>query len=179
MKKLNKIVALIGMMVIMAIALTGCELKSNKKAIDKKELTGYTEYTHSSGVKFSYPEEWKSLGTTSKPVFADANNGTNVNLLSENVPSGYNLTSYMSASIANIKKKLESKIKGDVSEEEVKLNGKDASIITYIMSQDGVDVNIKQACFIDDKTAYILTTATTADENDTEIIDNIISSFTK
>ncbi len=179
MKKLNKIVALIGIMVIMAIALTGCELKSNKKAIDKKELTGYTEYTHSSGVKFSYPEDWKSLGTSSKPVFADANNGTNVNLLSETVPTGYNLTSYMSASVANIKSQMGDKIKGEVSQEDVKLNGRDASIITYIMTQNDIDVNIKQACFIDDKTAYILTTATTVDENDTEIVDNIISSFMK
>ncbi len=179
MKKLNKIVALIGIMVIMAIALTGCELKSNKKSIDKKELTGYTEYTHSSGVKFSYPEDWSSLGTSSKPVFADANNGTNVNLLSETVPTGYNLTSYMSASVANIKSQMGSKIKGEISQEDVKLNGKDASIISYIMTQNSVDVNIKQACFIDDKTAYILTTATTEDENDTEIIDNIISSFMK
>lgn len=180
MKKLNKIVALIGIMVIMAIALTGCELKSNKKSIDKKELTGYTEYTHSSGVKFSYPEDWSSLGTSSKPVFADANNGTNVNLLSETVPTGgYNLTSYMSASVANIKSQMGSKIKGEISQEDVKLNGKDASIISYIMTQNNVDVNIKQACFIDDKTAYILTTATTEDENDTEIIDNIISSFMK
>lgn len=179
MKKLNKIVALIGIMVIMAIALTGCELKNNKKSIDKKELTGYTEYTHSSGVKFSYPEDWSSLGTSSKPVFADANNGTNVNLLSETVPTGYNLTSYMSASVANIKSQMGSKIKGEISQEDVKLNGKDASIISYIMTQNNVDVNIKQACFIDDKTAYILTTATTEDENDTEIIDNIISSFMK
>lgn len=182
MKKLNKIVALIGIMVIMAIALTGCEMKfgsNNKKSIDKKELTGYTEYTHSSGVKFSYPEDWSSLGTSSKPVFADANNGTNVNLLSENVPTGYNLTSYMSASVANIKSQMGSKIKGEISQEDVKLNGKDASIISYIMTQNNIDVNIKQACFIDDKTAYILTTATTEDENDTEIVDNIISSFMK
>lgn len=147
MKKLNKIVALIGIMVIMAIALTGCELKSNKKSIDKKELTGYTEYTHSSGVKFSYPEDWSSLGTSSKPVFADANNGTNVNLLSETVPTGYNLTSYMSASVANIKSQMGSKIKGEISQEDVKLNGKDASIISYIMTQNNVDVNIKQHIF--------------------------------
>lgn len=85
----------------------------------------------------------------------------------------------MSASIANIKSQMGDKIKGEISEEDVKLNGKDASIITYVMTQNGIDVNIKQACFIDDKTAYILTTATTEDENDTEIIDNIISSFMK
>lgn len=182
MKKLNKIVALIGIMVIMAIALTGCEMKfgsNNKKSIDKKELTGYTEYTHSSGVKFSYPENWTDAGTSSQPVFADPENGTNVNLLSETVPTGYNLTSYMSASIANIKSQMGDKIKGEISEEDVKLNGKDATIISYIMTQNDIDVNIKQACFIEDKTAYILTTATTEDENDTEIIDNIISSFMK
>lgn len=182
MKKLNKIVALIGIMVIMAVVLTGCEMKlgsNNKKSIDKKELSGYTEYTHSSGVKFSYPENWTDLGTSSKPVFANAQNGTNVNLLSETVSSVYNLTSYMSASVANIKSQLGDNIEGDISQEDVKLNGRDASIIAYTMTQNGVKVNIKQACFIDDKTAYILTTAITESETDTEVIDNIISSFMK
>lgn len=182
MKKLNKIVALIGMMVIMTIALTGCEMKlgsNNKKTIDKKELTGYTEYTHSSGVKFSYPENWTDIGTSSKPAFANVQNGTKINLLSEEVPSVYNLTSYMSASVANLKTQLGNDIEGEVSQEDVKLNGRDASIIAYTMSQSGVKVNIKQACFIDDKTAYILTTATTENETDTEVVDNIISSFTK
>lgn len=183
MKKLNKIVALIGIMVIMTIALTGCEMKfgskDNKKTIDKKELSGYTEYTHSSGVKFSYPEDWTDLGTSSNPVFANAQNGTNVNLLSETVSSVYNLTSYMSASVANIKTQLADDIEGEISQEDVKLNGRDASIITYTMTQNDVKVNIKQACFIDDKTAYILTTAITESETDTEVIDNIISSFMK
>ncbi len=182
MKKLNKIIALIGMLIIMTVALTGCEMKfgsSNKKEINKGDLSGYTEYTHSSGVKFSYPEDWTDLGTSSQPVFANAQNGTNVNLLSESVSSVYNLTSYISASVANIKSKLGDQIEGEVSQEDVKLNGRDASIITYTMTQDDIKVNIKQACFIDDKTAYILTTATTDEDQDTEIVDNIISSFTK
>lgn len=183
MKKLNKIVALIGMMVIMTIALTGCEMKlgsnDNKKVIDKKELTGYTEYTHSSGVKFSYPEDWADIGSTSKPGFANRNTGTNANLLSEDIKTVNNLSVYINASIANIKSQLGDKIEGDISQEEVKLNGRDAEIITYTMIQDDVKVNIKQACFIDNKTAYILTTATTENETDTEVVDNIISSFTK
>lgn len=181
MKKSMKIVALIGIMLLMVVSLTGCGSDANKRVINAKELTGYTEFTHSSGVKFAYPEDWSDLGTSSKPVFANASKGTNVNLLTESVPSIYNLSSYMSASIANIKSQLGSKISGEINQEDVKLNGKDASIITYTMTQSGVKVNIKQACFIDNGTAYILTTAATeayANE-ETEVLDNIISSFTK
>ena len=87
----------------------------------------------------------------------------------------------MSASIANIKSQLSSQIEGEIEQEDVKLNGRDAAIITYTMTQSGVKVKIKQACFIEDGTAYILTTAVpeTYYETDAGILDNIISSFTK
>lgn len=183
MKKLNKIVAVIGMLVIMTITLTGCEMKlgskNNKVIIDKKELTGYTEYTHSSGVKFSYPEDWTDIGTASNPGFADVNTGTNVNFLSSDIKTVNNLSIYVSASIASIKSELGDKIEGDVLREEVKLNGRDAEIISYKMIQNDIKVNAKQVYFIEDKTAYILTTVTIESEDETEVIDNIISSFMK
>lgn len=150
--------------------------------INQKDLTGYTVYTHSSGVQFAYPETWKSLSTSSsKPVFSNSENGTNVNLLSETVPTGYDLKSYMNASISNVKTQMSNKLDGDIENQYVKLNGKDASIITYILTQNNTKVRIKQVCFIDDNTAYILTTAALEDNysQDSEIINNIISSFKK
>ena len=77
--------------------------------------------------------------------------------------------------------KIYSNIKGDIAEEEVKLNGRDAYIISYTMTQNDVEFEIKQAIFIDSKTAYVLTTTVPGelkDEN-SETIDNIISSFMK
>lgn len=182
MKKLNKIGALICMMVVLTLALTGCEFgkkDSNKTEINKKDLEGYTEYVHSSGIKFSYPTDWQSLETTSKPVFGDTSTGTSVNYLSEQVSKTYNLTTYMSAAVANVKKEME--VVGDVEEEEVKLNGKDASIIKYTVTQSSTNVIIKQACFLDDGYAHILTVATLESnyEQEAESMDNIISSFMK
>lgn len=150
--------------------------------INQKDLNGYSVYTHSSGVQFAYPETWRSLGTSSdKPVFANSENGTNVNLLSETVPTGYDLNSYIDASISGIKTQMGDKLDGDINKQNVKLNGKDASIITYTMTQSNSKVKIKQVCFIDDTTAYILTTAALETDyaQESEIIDNIISSFKK
>lgn len=170
--------------------LLGIELPANTtnnnaedtNIINQKDLNGYSVYTHSSGVQFAYPEAWRSLSTSlDKPVFANSENGTNVNLLSETVPTGYDLTSYIDASISGIKTQMGDKLDGDINRQNVKLNGKDASIITYTMTQSNSKVKIKQVCFIDDTTAYVLTTAAleTNYTQDSEIIDNIISSFKK
>lgn len=166
---------------LLGIELPSNNTENNNNIINQKDLSGYTSYTHSSGVQFAYPEGWTDLGNASKPVFANSANGTNVNLLSETIPTGYNLTSYMDASITNIKSGLGDKIEGDISQEYVKLNGRDASIISYTISQNSTKVRIKQACFIDNEIAYILTVATTENnyEQETEIIDNIISSLKK
>lgn len=170
--------------------LLGIELPDNatnnndedSNVINQKDLNGYSVYTHSSGLQFAYPENWKSLGNSSdKPVFSNSETGTNVNLLSETIPTGYDLKSYMDASISNIKTQLSTKIDGDISSQYVKLNNRDASIITYTMTQSNTKVKIKQACFIDDNTAYILTLAALEDKytGEAETIDNIISSFKK
>ena len=196
MRKTNKIIVLMSIIAIMVLTLTGCETKTNLKTIDKKELTEYTEYTDESGIKFSYPKDWSDIGSGDKKIFVDANTGTNVNLVSENIQSTYNLKTYVTASIKNIKyakvsvsilnsknikETIGSNIKGDIAEEEVKLNGRDAYIISYTMTQNDVEFEIKQAIFIDSKTAYVLTTTVPGelkDEN-SETIDNIISSFMK
>lgn len=182
MKKLNKIGALICMILVIAISLTGCEFgkkDSNKTEINKTELEGYTEYVHSSGIKFSYPTEWQDLGSTSQPAFVDTTAGTSVNYLSEEVPKTYNLTTYMAAAVANVKAEME--VVGDLEEQDVKLNGRDTSIIKYTVTQSGSNVVIKQACFLDDGYAHILTTATLESnyEKEAETMDNIISSFMK
>ena len=95
MRKTNKIIVLMSIIAIMVLTLTGCETKTNLKTIDKKELTEYTEYTDESGIKFSYPEDWSDIGSGDKKIFVDANTGTNVNLVSENIQSTYNLKTYV------------------------------------------------------------------------------------
>ena len=183
MKKTNKIIALICMMGVLIIALAGCEFgKSNvnRTEINKKELVDYTEYIHSSGVKFSYPSEWKNLTTSEdQPVFGNTSTGTSVNYLSEEVSKFYNIDTYMTAAIDNVKQQME--IIGELEEQKVKLNGKDASIIKYTVNQSGTNVIIKQACFIDNGTANILTVASLESnfEEQAETLDNIISTFSK
>lgn len=155
---------------------------NDNNIINQKDLNGYSVYTHPSGVQFAYPETWKSLGTSSdKPVFSSLDNKSNVNLLSETVTTEYNLTSYMDALISNLKTQMSNKIDGDINKQDVKLNGRDASIITYTLIQNNAKAKIKQTCFIDNNTAYVLTAATFEDNNvqSAEIIDNIISSFKK
>ena len=183
MKKTNKIIALICMMVMLTIALAGCEFgksKIERTDINKKELEGYTEYVHSSGVKFSYPSEWKNLTTSQdQPVFGNTSTGTSVNYLSEEVSKVYNIDTYMTAAIDNVKQQME--IIGDIEEQKVRINDKDASIIIYTVNQSGTNVVIKQACFIDNGTANILTVATLEANFDeqAETLDNIISTFSK
>lgn len=178
MKKTSKIVALLMILVMTAIMLTGCETKTGRE-INAKELSNYTEYTHSSGVKFSYPSEWKSMGTSSAPQFMNNTTGTNVNLQSES--TAVNLKTYVTAAVAGLKKQYGSNIKGDISEEFVKLNGKDACILTYKINQYNIDMVAKQAVFMDSKTAYVLTVVLreSNEGTDTEIAENIISSFKK
>lgn len=183
MKKTNKIVVLICILGALAMALTGCEFgKSNveRNEINKRELGEYTEYVHSSGIKFSYPSEWKNLATTDEqPVFGNTSTGTSVNYLSESVSKLISIDAYMTAAIENVKDKME--IIGDIEEQKVKLNGIDASIIKYTVNQSGTNVVIKQACFIDNGIANILTAASLESnyEEFAEILDNIISSFSK
>ena len=183
MKKTNKIVVLICILGVLAMALTGCEIgRSNveRKEINKKELGAYTEYVHSSGVKFSYPSEWKNLTTTDdQPVFGNTSTGISANYLSESVSKVLSIDVYMTTAIKNIKEQKE--IVSDIEEQKVVLNGIDASIIKYTINQYGTNLVVKQACFIDNGTASILTTACLESnyEEFAEILDNIISSFSK
>ena len=183
MKKTNKIMVLICMMAVITMALAGCEFgKSNveREVINKKELEDYTEYVHSSGIKFSYPSDWKNLTTTDdQPVFGNTSTGTSVNYLSEQISKVYNIDTYMTAAIENVKEQME--IIGELEEQKVKLNGKDASIIKYTVNQSGTNVIIKQACFIDNGAANILTVASLESnfEEQAETLDNIISTFSK
>lgn len=167
---------------ILGIDIPNNTINNNNNINNINDLTGYTTYIHPSGVQFSYPENWKSLGTSdNKPIFSNSENGTNVNLLYETIPAGYDLKSYMDKSISGIKNQLSSQIEGDINQNYVNLNGKDASIISYTMVQSNTKVSIKQACFIDDNTAYILTIGTLQNNNNenSEIINNIINSFKK
>ena len=185
MKKLNKTLALAGIMLIIIITLTGCEFKltdnPNRRIIEKKDVQGYTTYNHPSGVQFIYPEHWVDLGTISKPSFADQSTGTNVYLLIESLKGIYSLDSYTSATMKNFKENLGNEIIGEISREDVKLNGRNASILSYTTKQDGENAILKLACFIDDGKVYILAVASEEKnyKDDKIIIDNIINSFVK
>lgn len=189
MKKTNKIGVLICMILLITLALTGCEFKkenSNKTELNKVELEGYTDYVHSSGIKFSYPTEWKNLGTTSDPIFGDTSTGTSVNYASnkpDKLNTLYSLESYISDYIETIKENTEGdmKIVGDVEENEVRLNDRDAYIIKYTVVQASSNIIVKQAIFLDEGTAHILTVLTFENnyEDEVETMDNILKSFFK
>lgn len=178
MKKTSKIVALMIVLMLSIITLTGCE---EKREITSQQLEGYTEYTHSSGAKFQYPSEWRSNGLSSAVGFVNSSNGTNVNILTENVGGAVGLKKYTKASIESIKKQYNSNLLSEINEEYVKLNGKDACIIDYKVKQSNINMNVKQAIFIDNGQAYILTTVLreSSADTDTQIADNIINSFKK
>lgn len=189
MKKTNKIGVLICMMLLITLALTGCELKkddSQKTELNKVEVEGYTDYIHSSGIKFSYPTEWKNLGTTSNPIFGDTSTGTSVYYASnkpDKLNTLYSLESYVSDYIETIKENAEGdmEITGDVEKNEVRLNGRDAYIIKYTVVQASSNIIVKQAIFLDEGTAHILTVLTFENnyEDEVETMDNILKSFIK
>lgn len=178
MKKTSKIVAIIMVLMLAIITLTGCE---EKREITAGQLEGYTEYTHSSGAKFQYPSEWRSNGLSSAVGFVNSSNGTNVNILTESVGSGIGLKKYVKASIESIKKQYSSNLLSEINEEYVKLNGKDGCIIDYKVKQSNINMNVKQAIILDNGQAYILTTVLreSSADTDTEIVNNIINSFKK
>lgn len=183
-KKLNKIAIMLGMVLFLAVTLTGCSIGgkevSRNTTINKKQLDGYTEYVDKSGIRFSYPSDWKDLsGSSDQPLFGDVSTGSSVNYLSEDVPSSLKIDSYMSSAISNVKEQMD--ISGDVEENPVILNGKKATIIKYSVNQAGTTATIKQAVFIEDGKAHVLTVAVLEDEelDQTEVVDNIINSFTK
>lgn len=189
MKKTNKIGVLICMILFITLSLTGCELKKDntpKTELNKVELEGYTEYIHSSGIKFSYPAEWKNLGVTSNPIFGDTSTGTSVNYSSskpDKINTLYNLESYVSDYVETVKENTEEnmKVSGDIEKNAVRLNGRDAYILKYTVVQSNSNIIVKQAIFLDDGTAHILTVVTFENnyEDEVETMDNIIKSFIK
>lgn len=183
-KRLNKIVVMMGMVLVLAVTLSGCSIgvkeATRTTKVNKKQVDGYTEYVDKSGVRFSYPSNWKDLSESSdQPLFGDLSTGSSVNYLSEDVPSSLKIDSYMSSAISNVKEQMD--ISGDVEENPVILNGKKATIIKYSVNQAGTTAIIKQAVFIEDGKAHVLTVAVLEDEEEdqTEVMDNIINSFTK
>lgn len=112
-------------------------------------------------------------------IFADTTTGSNINLVTDSVSSSYTLSSYIDATISSLKSVFGDKLDGDISKEFVSLNGKDAYIISYTISQNDIKVKATQICFIDNNTAYILTITSRNENYNQENIDTIISSFKK
>lgn len=189
MKKTNRLGILICMIMLLVLSLTGCEFNKDKSAkmeLNKEQLEGYTDYIHSSGIKYSYPTEWKNLGTEIEPIFGDTSTGTSVIYASnkpDKVNTLYSLNSYVSDYIETIKENAEGNMEvvGNVEKDEVRLNGRDAYIVKYTVLQSNSNFVVKQAIFLDDGIAHILTVLTFEKnyEDEAETMNNILKSFIK
>lgn len=164
---------------ILGIEMNTNNNNQNSKVINEVQLNGYSEYTHSSGMKFKYPSTWVTNGLTNTPGFRNSTNGSNVNIVSQTISS--DLNSYVKLSTDAIKRTYSTGLLGDITENYVKLNGKDACILTYKINMYNANMNLKQAIIIDNNTAYVLTVTIneSSASTDSQIVDNIISSFKK
>ena len=150
---------------------------SKLEVYNYEEDSNYTKYTDMEGIEFSYPSNYKSVGTSTQPTFMDPDiNGASVNLISED-SQNLSLKNYIKSSLASIKSSLD--IQGDIEEKYINLNGIEAAKLDYITKQNNVDVKITQVILIKSKTAYILTVGCLPDdiEQMQEKTDKIIKSF--
>ena len=141
----------------------------------------YTEYSGTIDAKFSYPSTWVSVGKDEQPMFMSIDGTTSsVNLSVADFPETMSFEGFITISKVGILEKM--KIDGDINQEKFELNGKEAYRLDYIAEQsENLKLNISQVVFIDDGKVYILTLASDASkyENAKEILEKIISSFTK
>ena len=87
-QNLKKFLALVLMLVLTALILTGCttekaDLSSLEQINDliNDEDANYTKYTHPTGVSFKYPSTWVTIGKEEQPMFLNADGtGSSVNL---------------------------------------------------------------------------------------------------
>lgn len=179
MKNFKKIGVLVFTVAIMLVMLNACGQKSENKENTNSETQNsttisnvqnttkaqtnnatipadYTEYTDSNtGLKFAYPSTWVNAGTDQIPVFGDSTTGATVNLVTENVTSDVDLSVYVNASKQAVKSTFE--INGDLKEETTKVNGIDATKLTYSITQSNLDMTLQQVIMVKDSKAYVIT----------------------
>ena len=194
MKRLNLKTALLTLILaVVLLSLTGCTNPLNTKVNDdnsadlsglptlvEEENANFKKHEEASGVSFSYPSSWKSVGTTSQPIYLnDAGNGTSINLVTGDMPSYLSFDGYIEASIVNIKAKMT--INGDVDKEKVNLNGRLAYKLSYTTTSNNITMRITQLAIQEDGKVYILTLGCQESlyESEKDTLDQIMKTFKK
>lgn len=187
-KYMNKTIALLVILALALLALSGCQKKEEVTNPELQGLSvykeekkdGYTEYNGNIDAKFSYPSNWASVGTDEQPTFNDTNSGVSVNLSSADFPENTTFEVFIEGSKLGILEKMT--LDGDIKQEMINLNNRKACRLDYIAKQsDTLNIHISQIVFIDDQKVYILTLA--VDQNDYEskadLLNTIIKTFKK
>ena len=180
------IISMIVIFAIIVLAIGGYFIFNSTKEVSNindlpvytyEEDDNYTNYTEMAGIEFSYPSNYKSVGTSTQPTFMDPEiQGASVNLVSDN-SQNLPLENYMDLSIENIKKVLT--VNGEIEKEYINLNGVKAGKIVYEATQSGINMKLTQVVIIKDSKAYILTIGSLPKDNETmqEKTDKMIKSF--
>lgn len=165
MKK-TKLGLLAIIMLIAVMLLTGCGNDGTKSG-GKGELDGLPVYTaeetpdwltfnEMSGIEFKYPANYKSIGTSSMPMYMDPEvTGATLNVVTSNFPSSLSFEGYVDASIPGIKTQMT--INGDIKVDYINLNGQKAAKLDYEATSEGQTMSITQVLVKKDGKAYILT----------------------
>lgn len=191
MKK-TKLGLLAIIMLIAVMLLTGCG-NNDTKTGGKGELDGLPVYTAEetpdwstfnaiSGIEFKYPANYKSIGTTSMPMYMDPDvAGATINVVTSSFPSSLTFEGYVEASLPGIKSQMT--IEGDINVDYINLNGQKAAKLDYVATSKGQTMNITQVLIKKNGNAYILTLGVLKEDKDAntaginEKYDKIIKSF--
>ena len=165
MKK-TKLGLLAIIMLIAVMLLTGCG-NNNTTTGGKGELDGLPVYTAEetpdwstfdkiSGIEFKYPANYKSIGTSSMPMYMDPDvAGATLNVVTSSFPSALSFEGYVDASLPGIKSKMT--IDGDIKVDYINLNEQKAARLDYVASSQEQTMSITQVLIKKNGNAYILT----------------------
>lgn len=166
MKK-TKLGLLAIIMLIAVMLLTGCGNNDTKTGEKGDSLDGLAVYTaeetpdwstfdEMSGIEFKYPANYKSIGTSSMPMYMDPEVvGATLNVVTSSFPSSLSFEGYVDASIPGIKTQMT--INGDIKVDYINLNGQKAAKLDYEATSEGQTMSITQVLVKKDGKAYILT----------------------
>ena len=184
--KLKTMLVVLVALLLSALLLTGCMDKEENIPVVNSEITaeteGYTTYTYGDdNIQFSYPDTWVSVGTDDTPLFLDNNGtGTSAGIVIEEIPSSISFDGYIEAAKIQVKSQLT--VEGDINQEKINLNGREAYQLSYVAKSDEDNtVSILQTIIKEDNTVYALTVGTLQDnyEDLKETIETISASLRK